>query len=132
MMAISSIRLRALQTSREEINERIQKEMERSIEYYRDHPDEIRQRLQELDQEWGVDRMLQRTAGIIALTGITLGAFRNKRWLIPSAVASIFQVMFSITGWAPPVEMMRRIGLRTQKEIDQERCALQSILEGAK
>lgn len=109
------------------VNDRIRERTQEDIEYYRRHTDEIDSRLEALDREWPLERILQTNAAGLALTGAALGAFVNKRWLILSAVPCAFLILHGLTGWAPPVEGLRRMGVRTILEIDQERCALMAM-----
>ncbi len=39
-------------------------------------------RIRELDREWGVERVLEANAASLGITGLALGVFRNRRWLI--------------------------------------------------
>jgi hypothetical protein len=118
---------RISQSLSEEVNERIRERTLEHIEYYRGHVDEIENRLQELAGEWPLERILQTNAAGLALTGVALGAFVNRRWLILSAVPCAFLILHGLTGWAPPVEGLRRMGVRSVLEIDQERCALMRL-----
>lgn len=115
---------RISQSMSEDVNNRIRMWTQGDIEYYREHPDEIDKRLEELDREWPLERIFQTNASLLALTGALLGAFRHRRWLILSAIPCFFLTLHGLTGWAPPVEGMRRMGVRTFLEIDEERCAL--------
>jgi hypothetical protein len=86
-----------------EINKRIHRQTDRSISYFKYHKDEVGERLQELEQEWSTDRVLQTAAGAIALASAVLTvATNNKRFTIMSAVSGSFLLMYSIMGWAPP------------------------------
>lgn len=81
-------------------------------------------RIQELDREWDIDRVLMvhlASAGVIASE---LGRRHHQRWLALLRVQQIFQLMHAIIGWCPPVILLRRLGFRTPKEIAAERAAL--------
>lgn len=108
-----------------EINKRIHKQTDRSITYFKHHKDEVGERIQELEQEWSTDRVLQTMAGAVALTSAVLtAATNNKRFAVMSAVSGSFLLMYSIMGWAPPLPLLRKWGIRTVSEIDDEKCAL--------
>ncbi|HEY0886089.1 MAG TPA: hypothetical protein VGE20_12440 [Ramlibacter sp.] len=89
--------------------------------------EEIAQRLRELDREWDVERTLQANASVLAMAGVLLGAKVN-RWflLLPAAVFS-FLGNHALQGWCPPIPLFRRMGVRTQREIERERYALKAL-----
>jgi hypothetical protein len=110
-----------------EAAERIDREIARDVEYFRSHPKEVQERLQELNREPDVDRVFHTLAAAQAIVGLTLGAFVNRKWLIWPAIAAGFVLQDALKGWCPPVVGLRKLGLRTQQEIDEERCALKRI-----
>ena len=89
--------------------------------------EEIEQRLRELDREWDIERTLQANASVLAMAGVLLGAKVN-RWflLLPAAVFS-FLGNHALQGWCPPIPLFRRMGVRTQREIERERYALKAL-----
>jgi hypothetical protein len=84
-------------------------------------------RLEELDGEWDIERILEANAAAVSLIGLTLARFVSRRWfLLPAAVAA-FLLQHAVQGWCPPVPLFRRLGIRTQREIDEERYALKAM-----
>jgi hypothetical protein len=78
-------------------------------------------RLAQLEREWDIERALQTNAALFALGGLVLGAFwRRPFLLLPAAVFFFF-------GQCPPVPLLRRLGVRTQREIERERFALKAL-----
>lgn len=111
----------------ESVNERIRTETQRRVMYYADHPEEINARLDELDKEWDIERTLEVNMSTLALSGLILAATVNRRWvLIPATVLGFF-MQHAIQGWCPPLPVLRRMGIRTMKEITAERHALKAI-----
>ena len=110
----------------EEINQQIRRDLKARVLYFARRPEEIDGRLEELDREWGIERRLETGAGILSLVGLTFGVMRS-RWYLLSAVAAAFLVQHAVQGWAPPVSMMRRLGVRTAREINHERYALKAL-----
>lgn len=110
----------------EEINRRIEWETECRVAHYVDHPAEIGRRLEELDREWDIERMIEANAGAIALTGMVLGMAR-RRWLLLPLMVSGFLLQHAVQGWCPPVPILRRLGFRTADEIAHERYALKAL-----
>jgi hypothetical protein len=89
--------------------------------------DGLHRRLRELDREWDIERLLQTNASSITLAGIALGTFVDRRWFaLPAAVAG-FLLMHSLQGWCPPIPLLRRLGVRTMREIEVERLALRLL-----
>jgi hypothetical protein len=87
----------------------------------------IEKRLAEIDREWDIERALEANAASISLAGFALGAFVNRGFLVLPAVVAGFLLQHALQGWCPPVPVMRRLGMRTQTEIEQERYALKLL-----
>lgn len=85
-------------------------------------------RIGELDREWDIERVLEVNASSLALTGLVLGATVDKKWLTLPAVVLPFLLQHALQGWCPPLPLLRRLGLRTQGEIDREKYALKELL----
>ncbi len=101
--------------------------MEQRLWYYRDHPDEIGLRLRELDEEWDMERTLETNASSLAFLGIGLGVVFSKKWFLMPAAVMGFLFQHALMGWCPPVPLFRRLGVRTQTEIEKERYALKAL-----
>lgn len=111
----------------EMVNEKLWRETERRIWYYAWHPEEIGERLKELDHEWDIERALETNASAIALLGLGLSAVGGRRFLLlPTAVMG-FLMQHALQGWCPPLSLLRRLGIRTQTEIEAERYALKAL-----
>jgi hypothetical protein len=110
-----------------EVNQRIHRQIEMSLYYYRQHPEQIDQRLRELDEEWDVDRALEAASSAVSLMGFTWGLFRRRWWLIGLAAQGFF-LQHALQGWAPPADVLRRLGFRTAHEIETERHELLALL----
>src|SRR5690606_6121077 len=109
------------------INRRIREETEARVAYYAEHIEEIPARLDELDREWDIERTLEANASSLAFTGVLLGATVDRRWLALPALVTGFLFQHAVQGWCPPLPILRRLGFRTAKEIDQERYALKAL-----
>lgn len=111
----------------EAVNRTIHAAMLERLVFFALHPDRIESRIDELDQEWDVERALEANAASIALGGLALAAFANRRWLALPALVGGFLLQHAVQGWCPPLPALRRLGFRTQREIDQERYALKAL-----
>ena len=110
------------------INEAIHRQTEQRIASVgRQGVSDINRRLEELDQEWDMERTLEANAATIALVGLGLGAIVNRRFFILPAVVAGFLLQHAVQGWCPPVPVFRRLGIRTAREIDLERYGLKAL-----
>ena len=112
-----------------EVNRRIRQQTLANIARYRNAGAEaIERRLEELDREWDIERAIEANAAGIALTGVALGAFVDRRFLALPAAVCVFLLQHALQGWCPPVPVLRRLGFRTAREIFEERLALKALL----
>lgn len=88
----------------------------------------VLRRIEVLDREWDVERVLEVNALTLALSGLVLGVTVNKKWLIVPGVVLSFLLQHGLQGWCPPLPLLRRLGVRTRGEIDREKYALKAAL----
>lgn len=129
ILALEHDRIR--QHTADHVNARIDREIEANLRRYAQaSPDRIGARIEELDQEWDVERVLMTNAASLGLLGTVLGGTVHRRFFAMPAVVLPFLLHHAIRGWCPPLPLLRRVfGLRTRKEIDVERYALK-VLRG--
>ena len=119
---------RVLDNTSEQVNERIRRQTESNVELFRSaSPQMITRRLAELDEEWDIERWVETMAPSLTLLGLWGGTFVNRKWLILSGVVQAFFLQHAIQGWCPPIPVLRRLGVRTLDEINQERYALKLL-----
>jgi hypothetical protein len=88
---------------------------------------DLDERISELEREWDIERVLELNASALALTGVALAAGHDRRWLWLSGGVLSFLIQHAVQGWCPPIEVFRRMGVRTRSEIEAERHALKAI-----
>ena len=111
-----------------DINKRIREQTAANVERYKSSSrSEIQLRLEELDHEWDIERTIEANASTIMLAGLGLGAFADRRFFALPAVVAGFLLQHALQGWCPPVPILRRLGFRTQTEIDEEKYALKAL-----
>jgi hypothetical protein len=119
---------RVRESTPDSLNQRIDNAIKHSIGRYKGRSkEEISERIRELDQEWSIERTLEVNASTLALSGTLLGAFVNKRWFILPGIVTTFLLQHGIQGWCPPLPIMRALGIRSRREIDEERYALKAL-----
>jgi hypothetical protein len=106
---------------------KIERDMEQRLWYYLDHPGEIGLRLRELNAEWDIERTVGANASSLALLGLGLGATVSRKFYLMPAVIMGFFLQHALQGWCPPIPLLRRLGVRTQYEIELERYALKAL-----
>lgn len=112
----------------EHVNERIRRQMEERVgQIAAAGPDAIARRLEELDQEWDTERTLEANAATISAVGAGLALLVDRRFALIPLVVGGFLLQHAVQGWCPPLPIFRRVGVRTQAEIEQERYALKAI-----
>jgi hypothetical protein len=101
-------------------------------------PDAVGRRLAQLDLEWDVDRALMVNFAVAGGTAFAVGLKRyaesgvvgpRKKGLLYFFGAQLgFLLLHGLVGWCPPASLFRRLGFRTQREIEAERNALRQAL----
>jgi hypothetical protein len=85
----------------------------------------IDRRLSRLAREWDVDRAVMAFLSVVGSVAHELSRRPRTRWLRHlTRLQLAFIGVHAVAGWCPPVALFRRLGFRTQKEIQAEREAL--------
>lgn len=126
-MQIAMSSRRVIDQTPEHVNQWIRRKTEIELAYYAAHPQDIDKRLDELDREWDVERALETGASCLSLFGLGMSILSGRKWILLPLVVQGFFLQHSLQGWCPPIELFRRLGFRTEYEIDQERYALKAL-----
>lgn len=111
-----------------ELLEKIDREIEDRVQFYAvQSKGDISARIEALDREWDIERLLETNASALAFTGLALGVTVNKKWLFLTGGVLAFLFQHALQGWCPPVPIFRRLGIRTRSEIDREKFALKAL-----
>jgi hypothetical protein len=112
------------------VQQKIDNKIREKIMHFASQPKEvIARRIFELENEWDIERVLEANAAGIGLASLVWGLTVNKKCLAITATVLSFLMVHSIHGWCPPVPLLRRMGVRTRREIDRELFALK-VLRG--
>jgi len=126
MLSLPRAAYRVATSTNESVQDRILSDTRERIDHYAARLDEIEERLAALDREWDTERLLETNAAALTLTGVVLGAAVDRRWLILSGLVAGFLLQHGLQGWCPPLPILRRLGVRTAREIEAERYALKA------
>ena len=112
----------AARTNRERISQ--------NLAYFRANPEAADARLEELAQEWDVNRVLQVAASGLMVTGFWFSLTKNRLWLLLPLIMAGGSLHQGITGTSPAEEIVRRFGFRTRDEIQSEIEGIREITGG--
>lgn len=127
-MQLPATARRVERSTADHLNERIQARTDAEVVRLESaSATEIGQRLRELEEEWDVERLLQVNASTLVMVGVVLGARVDRRFLALPAAVFTFLLQHALQGWCPPIPVFRRLGVRTQREIERERYALKAL-----
>lgn len=119
---------RVRENTSDAVNAGLDREMiDRVREFESKSKAEISARIDELNREWDMERLLETNASALALTGLALGVTHSKKWLMLPGIVLPFLFQHAVQGWCPPVPLFRRLGVRTRKEIDREKYMLKML-----
>lgn len=110
-----------------ELHREVEYDIQERLERLALNPRAIEARLRELDEEWDIERAIQANAATLALSGTALAMLHDRRWSYLPLVVAGFLLQHATQGWCPPVPILRRLGYRTQGEIERERYALKAL-----
>jgi hypothetical protein len=88
---------------------------------------DLTERVAAKGREWNFDRVVEVEASMTALTGILLGAAVDRRFLLMPGMAASMLLLHAVQGWYPLLPLLRRLGLKSQNEIDREYYALKAL-----
>jgi hypothetical protein len=127
MGIIATSASRAKDQTAEAVNRHIRRQTHANIAYYAAHPEQIDQRLKELDEEWDIERWLEVNSAALSVAGLALAMVHSRKWLVLPLIVQGFFLQHGIEGYCPPLPIFRRAGVRTEGEIEAERHALKAL-----
>lgn len=113
----------------EAMNDRVSEERVRDhVRYYSSlGPEALSARIRELDAEWGLERALGVGLAGLGTFGLLMGLFGARAFRLLTWLSLPLLLAFSLGRWSPPEAVAARRGLRSRKEIEEERYALKAI-----
>ena len=127
MPLVKETQSRVYENTSRRSNERIHNRLRGIVIHYAANPGSIDNRLRKLDREWDIERILETNVSSLVMLFLLLGYFLTPWLYILPGLIGFFFLLHAIQGWCPPIPLLRRLGVRTTKEINQERCALKAL-----
>ena len=110
------------------INDRVDADIREAISRYATASSrELSRRIGELDSEWDIERVLETNAASLALSGVISAALGRRRGFLLAAGVLGFLLYHATKGWCPPLPILRRLGVRTRREIEREKFVLKYL-----
>lgn len=127
-MTLPSTTKRVQLSTKDTVNAAINQKTQSNITSYlnRGEP-ELTRRIEDLNEEWDTERILETSASSLVLLTLGLGFIFNQFWYMISAFTAFFLLIHALLGWCPPLPIIRRLGVRTETEICEEKTALKQL-----
>ena len=110
-----------------QINKAIDQETLALLEQYSDAtPEEVQERLMELDTSYDVECYVEMVGSGLTLAGIALATRFKKLWFLP-AITSGLVLAHSLPIWDPLTPILRLFGVWSRQEIEREKFALKLL-----
>lgn len=103
--------------------------IDQNVAFFRANPEGVEARINELADEWDVDRVLNVAAASGSLLGLWFSLTGNRLWLVVPLALTAGVLHHALTEASPAVDVVRRLGFRTRDEIEAEMMALFSLQE---
>lgn len=119
---------RVAQSTSPNVNACIRNKTIQSLNLYKDCSKElISERIKKLDYEWDSERVQEAKAGFCVLMCSLLGLRTRKCWFLATATIGLFLLQNALMGWCPSGPFLRKAGIRTSEEINNERIVLKML-----
>jgi len=111
-----------------EMNEMIRSMTQENLVCMEDaEEEELTRRIQKLNAEWDMERYVEAKAAMCIMGCSLLGIAKNKFWSLLTLVTGTFLLQHALLGWCPSAPVMRKMGIRTAEEINQEKMVLKML-----
>lgn len=89
--------------------------------------DEITERIRALNLEWDTERFIETNAAVLTVLFSYLGIKTGRCWFYATAIVGLCLLVHAMQGWCPILPLIRKKGIRTENEINNERTALKIL-----
>jgi len=111
-----------------DVNEMIRNNtIENLMDYEDADVEEITRRIHDLNAEWDIERFTEAKAAASIMCVSMMGLSKHKCWSCIGLITGVFLMQHALVGWCPSVPVMRKMGIRTEEEINQEKMVLKAL-----
>ena len=110
-----------------EVNERLDTEAAARLEAATGQGADLSRAIENLDREWDFERVLETEVSTMGLLGLALALRYHPGFMFIPGFAAAMMLLHGVQGWYPLLPIFRRMGIRSQNEIDRERYALKAL-----
>lgn len=84
--------------------------------------------IDKLNREWDTERVLETNAASVVLLSAIMGIKKKQLcWFLLTGAVGFFLLQHALQGWCPPLPLIRKLGVRTAEEINQEKTVFKLI-----
>lgn len=89
--------------------------------------EELTRQIRRLNSEWDMERFVEAKAAMCVMGCSLFGIAKNKYWSFLTLIAATFLLQHALLGWCPSAPLLRKVGIRTAEEINQEKIVLKML-----
>lgn len=89
--------------------------------------EELTRRIRHLNSEWDTERFEEAKAAVCVMGCSLFGIAKNKYWSFLTLIAGTFLLQHALLGWCPSTPVIRKMGIRTAEEINQEKAVIKML-----
>lgn len=87
----------------------------------------LTERIHSLEEEWDMEKFITVGLSGIGVFGLVMGFFGSRVWRLFSWVSLPLLFLYGQDKWKPSNGALKSLGLRSRKEIDEEKYALKAL-----
>lgn len=107
------------------VNAEIKNQTIRNLSVYRNcNETDLTERIRNLNMEWDTERIMELNAASLIAVSSFLGIKQSRCWFLLTGAVSLFLLQHALQGWCPPLPLIRKWGVRTSEEIQNEQVVL--------
>jgi hypothetical protein len=87
----------------------------------------LTERIGALEEEWDMEKFVTVTLAGMGIFGLVMGLIGSRVWRVLSWISMPLLFLYGQDKWRPSDGILKSLGLRSRKEIDEEKYALKAL-----